>query len=174
MIIRTAMSATALIIGMNSAAMSGDRIPPTPTTETVYSEADTTRAFLGLNLTFGAGGVTPEGILGVVHGTTDESNDFTGAKASLHFDIQDRFRLRSGKLTALSGERDLQGELGLGYNFGRQAVFGVAGVNGEHYQAGADIGFDGVLEGYIGLHTLGEFNERDEEQETTAPVPIVD
>jgi hypothetical protein len=165
--IRTALTATAVFLGASSAAMSGELIPPSPT-ETVYSENDTTRAFVGLNFTFGAGGVTPEAVLGVAHGTTDVSNDFTGARASLHFDIWDGFGLRSGKLSALSGDRDLQGELGLGYNFERQAPFGIAGVNGEHFQAGADIGFDGVVEGYVGVHSLGEFDARVEEE-----VPLI-
>ena len=130
-----------------------------PTETTIYSDADTTKAFVGLNLSFGAGGMTPEGVLGVATGETDTSNDFTGASAALHFGLGD-FGLRSVRITGLAGDPDTQGELGLGYSFAGRSVFGVLGVNTNYFRAGTDLGLDGAFSPYFGVQSLDGFDER--------------
>jgi hypothetical protein len=119
-----------------------------------------------VNLVFGSGGVTPEAVLGVTHGTTDTSNDVTGANASVHFGLANGFGLRAVKLTGLSGDVDQWGELGLGYNFGSGSVFGVGAIADENLRAGVDLGFDGFFQGYVGLQSFDAFDPRGEEPES--------
>lgn len=136
--------------------------PPPPPAASADSEEDTT-AFVGLNVVFGAGGQSVEGIIGVAHAETDADGDVTGAKASLHFGLggPGGIGLSKAKLTALGGEEDLQGEAGIGWDFGAGGIIGVIGFNGNYYAGGADIVFGSGVEGYLGLHTIGEFEAPD-------------
>ena len=156
-----ALTASPALAGGPSTPPPTDIMSP-PSTGPIYSDADTTKAFVGLNLSFGAGGMTPEGVLGVATGETDTSNDFTGASAALHFGLGD-FGLRSVRITGLAGDPDTQGEIGLGYSFADRGIFGVGGINTQYFRAGADLGFDGSLSPYFGVQSLDGFDERDEE-----------
>ncbi|WP_273522311.1 hypothetical protein [Rhodosalinus sediminis] len=155
--LKSPLAALGLAALTTSTALAG-----APNSTTIYSDADTTKAFVGLNLSFGAGGMTPEGVLGVATGETDTSNDFTGASAALHFGLGD-FGLRSVRITGLAGDPDTQGEIGLGYSFADRGIFGVGGINTQYFRAGADLGFDGSLSPYFGVQSLDGFDERDEE-----------
>ena len=127
--------------------------------QTVFTDSDETKGFVGLNLSFGAGGMTPEAVIGIAGGETDTSNDFTGASGTVHFGLPD-FALRSVKITGLAGDPDTQGELGLGYSFAGRSVFGVLGVNTNYFRAGTDLGLDGALSPYFGVQSLDGFDER--------------
>lgn len=145
-------------LSLAGAALAGVAPPPPPPPAASASSEDT-RFFAGLNWTFGSGGQSVEGILGVAHGSTDAGGDFTGAKASLHLKLDNGdVRFRKAKLTGLFGEPEVQGEAGIGYNFETGNFIGVAGVNGRYAHAGADIGFNGAIDGYIGVHTIGAFD----------------
>jgi hypothetical protein len=161
--IRTTLAASAVLASISTVAMGGGTYTPPPTGSIDYSEAETTQAYAGINLVFGGGGVTPEAVLGVTHGTTDTSNDVTGANASLHVGFGDGIGLNSVKLTGLAGDLDQWGELGLGYNFGSGSVFGVGAFADENLRAGVDLGFDGFFQGYVGLHSFDGFDPRGEE-----------
>ncbi len=117
---------------------------------------DETQAFLGLNWTFG-GTSTLEGVLGVINQETDASGDVSGAKAAVHIDLLGRGQPTSVRLSALKGTTDLQGELGLGYNLDGSGLFGIAGGHGNYFAFGAEVGFGGGIEGYVGAHTYGGF-----------------
>ena len=103
--------------------------------------------------------MTPEAVIGIAGGETDTSNDFTGASGTVHFGLPD-FALRSVKITGLAGDPDTQGEIGLGYSFADQGIFGVGGINTQYFRAGADLGFDGSLSPYFGVQSLDGFDER--------------
>ncbi|NNK78025.1 MAG: hypothetical protein HKP40_04855 [Litoreibacter sp.] len=119
---------------------------------------DTTKAFAGLNWSFGGGSFTPEAILGVVHGSTDINNDVDGGKLAMHFGLMNGFAPSKIKLSGLSGDIDSQGELGLGFDFLGGGFFGVLGLNSGNVHLGLDIGFSGGLSGYAGLNTIGDFD----------------
>lgn len=153
--IRTTLVTAACLATLSTAASGGAPL--------TLSETETTQGYAGVNLVFGSGGVTPEAVLGVTHGTTDTSNDVTGANASVHFGLGNGFGLRAVKLTGLSGDVDQWGELGLGYNFGSGSVFGVGAFADENLRAGVDLGFDGFFQGYVGLQSFDAFDPRGEE-----------
>lgn len=131
----------------------------------VPTGTDETRAFAGLNWTFG-GTSTLEGVLGVINQETDPTGDVTGAKAAVHVDLLGRGQPTSLRLTGLRGTTDLQGELGLGYNLDGSGLFGIAGGHGNYFAFGAEIGFAGGVEGYVGVHSYGGF-----ETSTVLPPP---
>ncbi|MFC3615473.1 hypothetical protein ACFORG_17085 [Lutimaribacter marinistellae] len=149
------LSTTALGYGPALAGV-GPPPPPPPPAGVATNSSDTT-LYVGLNLLFGSGAPTLEGILGVASGETDTSGDVTGGKAALHFRLNDGFGLRKFKITGLVGDEDVQGELGFGYNFESQSFLGVLGANGKYWAAGADYDFTTGLEGYIGAHSIEGF-----------------
>ncbi|NNK78024.1 MAG: hypothetical protein HKP40_04850 [Litoreibacter sp.] len=124
----------------------------------IITSKDTTTAFVGLNWNFNSGGGTPEAILGLAHGSRDSSNDVDGGKISLHFGFLNGFSVEKMKLTGLFGDDSAQGEMGLGVGFGDGALFGILGFNTDHVHGGVDVNLGGGLEGYLGIHTIGEFD----------------
>ena len=116
-----------------------------------------TKAFLGLNWSFGSGNVGgPEAVLGVSNCVFDGLGSVSGAKASAHVGFQDKLGLSKLKLTGLTGDTTMQAEIGLGYNFGSNSVFGVGGANFEYMAVGVDIYGSGGIQGYGGLHSIGQ------------------
>lgn len=145
---------TAAFVVTASQAGAGVAPPPRPPAP---SGSETTTLFVGLNWVFGNGGQTVEGIIGVAHGKVDGAGDVTGAKGALHFRVNDGLSLRKVKLTGLWGDQDVQAEGGLGFNVENGNAFATGGVNGGYFHAGGDLNFGGLLEGYVGIHTIGEF-----------------
>lgn len=140
-----------LFLGLFSTASIAQAPPP--------SSVDDTNAYVGLNWTFGSDGQGLEGIIGVVHASTDSNGDTTGARLSFHFDFANGTNGSKIKLTGLFGDPEKQGEAGIGFQFGSNRFFGVVGGNSRHVNAGADIGFDGWWDGYLGFHSIGVFEE---------------
>lgn len=152
MTISTIARAGAVLLCLSMPVDAGIAPPPPPPA----SSSDTTKFFVGLNWTFGAGGQNVEALAGVAYGQVD-GGDVTGAKASVHVGLDGGFNFRKVKLTGLFGDTDLQGEVGAGYDFRRGTVIGVAGVNSDYIHAGADLSFGQGIEGYIGAHSIGDF-----------------
>ncbi len=140
---------------LSSAALghAGTDTPPTPTVGT--SQTDT-RAFVGLNWTFGKGQSSAEGVLGVARVKTETDGDARGAKLSVHMPFTDGLKFGAVKLTGMSGKTDAMGEIGLG--FGTGGVFGTAGLWAPYANVGVDAYFDGQLRGYVGFHTLRKWD----------------
>lgn len=147
--------ALAAMLAVPSLAFAGER-PIEPMTRIVGS--NDTSLFAGLNWTFGSNGQGVEGVLGVASGEIDVDGDVTGGKLSFHFGFTDGLSFDKVKLTYLFGEDDVQAEVGGGYSIKAGAPFAVVGANGEYFNAGVDIFFDGALEGYLGLHTIGKLS----------------
>lgn len=145
-------TAVAVIAGLGLAApaFAGSLPAPTPT------NTDDTSAFIGLNWTFG-GTSTLEGVLGVINQETASDGDVTGMKAAVHVDLMGRGQPASVRLTGLKGDTDLQGEVGLGYNLDGSGLFGILGGHGNYFAFGGEFGFGGGIEGYVGVHSYGDF-----------------
>lgn len=116
------------------------------------SETTDTRAFLGLNWTFGSGGTSAEAVLGVARVKTDSTGDADGAKVSVHFPVSSGISFGKVKLTGMTGKDDLMAEAGAG--FGTGGLFGTAGLWAPYVNGGVDFGFGGGIEGYAGVHSL--------------------
>jgi hypothetical protein len=139
-------------LSIPAAAVAG--VPPPVTTSTTDTD---TRAFVGLNWSFGSGGTKPEGIVGLARTKTDSDGDAKGVKAAVHFDFSNGFAFEKLKLTGLLGTNEAQAEIGGGYDFG-SGLFGTVGANLPYFALGADVMLSGGIEGYAGIHTLGKTN----------------
>jgi len=147
---------TLSVVALAIAAPSFAGVAPPPPAAAVTGSNQTT-AFVGLNWVFGSGEQTVEGILGVAYGEVDAAGDVTGAKGALHFRLNDGIVLRQAKLTGLFGDTDVQAEVGGGFNFETGSPIGILGANGDYFAIGADLSFNGILEGYVGVHSIGDF-----------------
>lgn len=157
MFVRLSTAALALAMTFPTLSLAGDGPQQAVTVTTPVARNDTT-LFAGLNWTFGAQGQGVEGVLGIASGEIDLDGDVTGGKLSFHFGFGDGVSFDKVKLTLVVGEDDVQAEVGGGYSLRAGAPFAVIGANGEYFNAGADIFFDGTLEGYLGLHTIGSLS----------------
>ncbi len=146
-----------LEISAGSAALAGKAPPPPPPpapTPATLSSNNTT-AFVGLNWTFGNGTQTAEAVLGVAYGKSSATGSITGAKGTLHFGLDNGIYLRKLKLTGLAGNGNVQGEVGIGVNVQTGILLGTIGMNGDHLGLGADFPIAGGIEGYVGVHSIG-------------------
>lgn len=137
----------------------------------VPAMADETDAFAGVNWVFGNGGQGIEGVIGFAKREIDNDGDVTGARLSLHYGFNSgatRF-----KATGLKGKENAQAELGIGYDLTKGAAFGVVGAHGSYVNLGADIYFDGGLQGYAGVHSLEKL-DKPAAPTTPTPLPVED
>lgn len=117
--------------------------------------------FAGINWTFGAGpSVGPEAVLGF-RSTRVKPGSVRGHGIEFTFPLAGGPQFGAVKLKAISGDRHLQGELGLGYSFLMGAPLLTGGGFGEHVMFGTDYVFgDGNgFRPYIGLHTLSSYRK---------------
>jgi len=145
------MSLTAALILSAAVAEAGAPVPPPISSDTE------TRAFLGLNWTFGSRGSVPEAVAGVARVKTQSDGDSEGAKLSLHMPIgNDGLSFGKVKLAGVFGEHDRMFEAGVG--FGQSSFFGTAGLWAPHVNLGLDLGLGGGFDGYVGINTLGKWD----------------
>ena len=145
------VAATAIVLLSAIPATAGEFIPPPPTA--VGSHTDT-KAFVGLNWTFGGAGAGPEAVVGVARVKTEADGDARGAKLSLHLPVRGGLSFGKVKLVGMTGESDRLAEAGLGWGAGE--VFGTAGLWAPHLNLGVDFGLSG-FSGNVGLNSLDEW-----------------
>ncbi len=121
-------------------------LPPPSSTQTE------TRVFVGLQWNFGND--RPEIMLGVRHTETDSDDSVIGGKfdIALPFDLAN-FR-PTIRLLALAGNRDLQGEAGLGIQTSDWKPLIAVGAQLPFLDFGANYVFDEAFKPYIGLDSL--------------------
>jgi hypothetical protein len=141
------------------------------TTTTGSASKSSTKAYAGLNWKMG-GGMTPAVVLGVASTKTKSNGDTYGANLAFHFDVAGGFKPGKLKLSYLDGKENLQGELGIGYDFLKTAPLVGLGVNAPHLAAGVDGYLSHGFVPYATLHTLSKF-DKPSRRTTTNCVPVV-
>jgi len=81
------------------------------------------------------------------------------ANLAFHFDVAGGFKPGKLKLSYLDGKENMQGELGVGYDFLKTAPLVGLGVNIPHLAAGVDGYLSHGFVPYATLHTLGKFDK---------------
>lgn len=115
--------------------------------------------FAGINWTFGAGpSVGPEGVIGF-HSTRVKPGSVKGQGIKLTFPLSGGPQFGAVKLTAINGNRHLQGELGFGYSFLMGAPLLTGGGFGSHLMFGSDYIFGHGFRPYLGVHTMGSYRK---------------
>lgn len=118
----------------------------------VATGADETSLFAGLNWSFSADGSGPSAAVGVIRSEVDASGDVKGAILSFNIGLQggDAGDVR---LVGFTGNGDIAGQLGLGFNFDGSGAFGVGGLLTNYAQGGLTFGFNGDVGGFLGIHS---------------------
>lgn len=145
------ISALAVLFALLSTQVQAGLAAPTPALDD-----DDEEFYAGLNWTLGKG-MIPEGVVGYRDATVDGSGDVDGGDISLSFNLQP-LGLSKTKLKYFSGEDNLQGEIGVGYQFGKNQFLGVVGLQGPYINAGADYVLGTGLEPYAGINTIGDYD----------------
>lgn len=145
-----------------NAGKGGGGTPPviTPATATFVGRHDNS-AYAGINWNFGVrSGATA--VLGYRAARVSANEHVSGGKAEFTWVLSGgpvgpgEFRVK-----ALSGRRDFQGELGLGYSFRESAFVFNVGAQGAYANLGFDFMIDKGWMGSIGLNSLGRVDHPD-------------
>lgn len=161
--------AAAVVSLLSSSAFAGfsGTYPATITTNGANSKTET-KGYAGLNWTLG-GGLTPALVLGVTNTKVKSGGDTTGANLAFHLNLLGGIKPGMLKLSYLNGKNDIQGELGVGYNFIKSAPAVGLGVHAPFIAAGVDGYFDGGLAPYLTLHTLDRYKKPELKRTATCP-----
>lgn len=117
-----------------------------------------TRGYIGLNWEWG-GSTTPALVLGAMQTRVSSNGDTTGANLAFFLNLAGGVKPGSIKLTALDGKQNLQGELGVGYNFLKSDPMLVLGINAPYVAVGINGYLNPGIVPYGTIHTQGKFNK---------------
>ena len=145
----------ALLCLTSSLAYSGN-----PTYSAISTKHTNTRGYAGLNWELG-GGTTPALVLGVFQTRVSSNGDTTGANLAFFLNLAGGVKPGSLKLTALDGKENLQGELGIGYNFLKSEPMLVLGANAPYVAIGINGYLNPGIMPYATLRTQGKFDKPD-------------
>ncbi len=130
----------------------------TSTATTGSTSKNNTNAYAGLNWSMG-GGWTPALVLGVFHTKVKSDGDTHGANLAFHVNLAGGIKPGKLKLSYLNGKENIQGEIGVGYDFMRSAPLLGLGLNGPFVAAGVDGYLSQGLIPYITLQSQGKFSK---------------
>lgn len=157
-------SIISLAIGLtlaSSAALAGinaDYSLITSTTSTGSTSKNNTNAYAGLNWSMG-GSWTPAVVLGVFRTHVKSDGDTQGANLAFHLNLAGGIKPGKLKLSYINGKDNIQGELGVGYDFMRSAPLLGIGLNGPFVAAGVDGYLSHGLVPYVTLQSQGKFSK---------------
>lgn len=156
---KKSLVSTALLLSLFAGAVAhaGTTILP-PTAVTTGNSKTDTKAYVGLNWSLG-GGPVPAVVLGVFNTKVKSNGDTTGANLSFQLNVAGGIKPGKLKLSYLNGQEDLQGEIGLGYDFGKTAPLLFGGLNAPHVALGVDGYLNYSLVPYLTVHSQGDFNK---------------
>jgi hypothetical protein len=101
--------------------------------------------------------IKPAAVVGWRHASVNSNGKPSGADISLQFWNDG---LHAARLQGFQGDRCLQGQLGVGYNFKKASPLLTGGVHGNHWFAGVDFTLnDRTLSPYVGLDTIGCYDK---------------
>lgn len=153
--------AVALLSTLTASAVFAGVVTPVSTSKTE------TKAYAGLNWTLG-GGATPALVLGAFRAKVDSDGDTQGGNLAFHINLAGGVKPGKLKLGYINGKENIQGEVGIGYDFMKNAPLLGLGINAPHVSAGVDAYMNPGFVPYGTLHTQGEFDK------PNPIVPIID
>jgi hypothetical protein len=117
-----------------------------------------TRAYAGLNWKLD-GGATPALVLGAFKAKVESDGDTQGGNLAFHINLAGGVKPGKLKLGYLNGKENFQGELGVGYDFLKNAPLLGLGINAPYVNAGVDAYRGPGFVPYVTLHTQGKFDK---------------
>ena len=157
---KTALATFCALALASSSALAGS-IP-----STTYSLSGTTNngaktntnAYAGLNWSLG-GSWTPAVVVGLFNTRVKANGDTEGANLAFHLNLAGGIKPGKLKLSYLNGKENVQGEVGIGYDFMRGAPLLGLGVNGPFIGAGIDGYLNFNIVPYLNLHSQDRFKK---------------
>jgi len=147
------------VVLLSHSAFAGKAPPPPPpapaTTTTIPTEQTRNRIYAGLKWDM-PGPLAPQLVVAIRRAKTESDGDTKGADLSMAFAIFDGFKPGKLRLKFFIGSRDVQGEVGGGFDFARNAFFGGPSVNGPFVNLGVDWSTGGGLQPYGMIHSHGK------------------
>ena len=125
---------------------------------TVNTGSNKSQAYVGLNWQVG-GGMTPALVLGVADTNVKSNGDTTGINLAFHVNLAGGAAPGKLKLSALNGKNDLQGELGIGYNFLTAKPLLFLGLNAPYVALGVDGYLTSGFVPYATVQSLSRFDK---------------
>jgi hypothetical protein len=111
-----------------------------------------TESIFSLGIQFDFGDMQPEVVGSFRHTKTDTGNDVTGGKLDLVMPVlgEDRFMPKI-RAMGLIGSPDVQGEVGIGFDFATQQPLVGLGVQAPYAFGGLDVHLDGEFHPFVGV-----------------------
>ena len=144
----------ACVLGILASATFASAGPATPE---FTSNKDTA---LSIGLQYDFGDMQLDLVAAARSTTTDTDNDVTGGKVDLTIPLTGDNHAPTIRAMGLAGSTDVQGEAGLGYDFGKSQSLIGAGAQGPYVNGGFNYYFGGILAPYLGLNTLEDAPSR--------------
>lgn len=146
-----------LLCSISNLALAGG--PPSIPATFLDDERTDNKFFVGLNWELGAS-MVPQGVIGYRHAKVDSSGNVDGASLSFSF-LFSKFQPASLKALYFDGKENLQGELGFGYDFRKQGMMGVLGLQSQYLNLGTDYLPGSGFRPYAGINSIGGYNKPD-------------
>lgn len=117
-----------------------------------------TNAYAGLNWSLG-GSWTPAVVVGVFNTRVKANGDTEGANLAFHLNLAGGVKPGKLKLSYLNGKENIQGEVGIGYDFVRGAPLLGLGANAPFIGAGIDGYLNYDIVPYLNIHSQDRFKK---------------
>jgi hypothetical protein len=117
-----------------------------------------TRVYAGLAWELGHdASVVPDVVLGVRSLSVSTSDNVQGADLNAHVNLKGGVALDNCRLSYVGGQRDIMGNVGVGYSFRQSKILGTVAIQGPYSRAGLDyaVGGDSVTP-YVEVNTLSK------------------
>ena len=161
----------ASLVGLTASPIvnAGSKTVPPVITTTGSGSNDVNRGYVGLKWTLGEG-TTPAVIIGYRHARVESNGDTDGGDVSFSFNLVNGFKAGKLRTKYFNGKEDLQGEVGVGYDFAHGLFVG-AGAKAPYSNLGVDYLFsaDSSWQPYFVLDTLKKYDKPNRNTTLTCP-----
>ena len=118
-----------------------------------------TNGYIGLSWDLDSHTTVPKLVLGVFSTSVQSNGNTEGADLSIRLNMQDHFAPTEVKASYLNGTNNLQGELGLGYDFRKNAPLLGLGVNAPYANVGVDATSLKDYNPFLIIHSQDQFQK---------------
>lgn len=141
---------------MVNVAQGGALQPEDPIETRTGGEVSKDEAFIGLEWTIGKS-ILPEVQVGYRDVDVETDGDVSGGQVSLTFDIE-QMSFSKVRVEGVQGDEDIQGQLGVGYNFAQSGFLLTGGAQGNYVFAGLDYTFGSGFDFRGGVNTISDYD----------------
>jgi len=128
-----------------------------------------TKAYIGLNWSMD-GGAMPSLVLGALRPRVKSNGDTEGANLAFHINLAGGIKPGKLKLAYINGKEDLQGEVGVAYDFLKSVPLLGLGINAPYVNAGVDMDMNLHFNPNATIYSQGKFKKPQGSSQKCVPV----